>query len=82
MGGADRTDPLQIISVRLLSTSVNLERLIGPLTILDGILSDEVSEDNEILYRSYRDDNDDVKILSHLFAAALGKKVNLPTWSR
>lgn len=49
---ADGTYPLTISSIRLQSTSRNLEALITPLTILDNILSDNVSMHDRIANNS------------------------------
>ena len=61
--------PLNISSIILQSTSSNLESLIGPLTILDNILSENVNIDNIIF-----DNSKAVSVLSYLFSSILSGK--------
>lgn len=72
------TEPLNIQSIILQSTSSNLEPFIGPLTILDSILSNNVNMNNEIPH-----DNKVVSVVSQLFSSVLSGKEyigNLYVW--
>ena len=70
MGQGDgNTLPLYIKSIILQKTSSNLESVIGPLTILDNIMGDNVTKDNVISNNSK-----DVSALKYLFSCILSEQ--------
>ena len=71
MGGPDGAHPLMISSIILQSTASNLRKLIGPLTILDNILSLNVGERNDNIIPN---DDKSVSVLSGLFSSMISGK--------
>lgn len=69
MAGTEKVYPLNVTTIIIQSTSSNLQSLIGPLTTLDNILSNDVRHNNII-----RNNKKDASVLKHLFSVILSKK--------